>query len=403
MTFQTYTGIEYLQIDIANNFGYDKLTWDERIAWTQANEYRLEDLTFEADAPALYHASVQALRAAQNGSPSGYAVSLDATASGAQLLAILAGCEASMSLCNVVDTGHREDLYTNIYQFMLEEIGEEAKITRSDVKSAVMTSLYGSTAQPVKIFGKGKLLDIFYKTMETRAPGCWSLNQGLINLWQPYTLSHDWILPDNFHVHVPVMERKDSNVHFLNEPIQVSVMENCGTKSGLSIGANLIHSIDGMIVREMAARCMYDRDHVINLIEMLLYYKDASAEPSTNRPQDKLVKILWDHYLASGFLSARILDALDAKNMTLVDRSVILRLLNTLPEAPFEVLSVHDCFRCLPNYGNDLRKTYNQILFELSGSNILAYLAGQIVGQPVTLPAKTFDHSKILEANYALS
>ena len=34
---QAITPYEYLLIDIANQFGHDKCTWDERIDWTRDN------------------------------------------------------------------------------------------------------------------------------------------------------------------------------------------------------------------------------------------------------------------------------------------------------------------------------------------------------------------------------
>ena len=36
-------------------------------------------------------------------------------------------------------------------------------------------------------------------------------------------------------------------------------------------------------------------------------------------------------------------------------------------------------FRCLPNYGNDLRIQYNTILSEIAGSNLLAYLVSGLL------------------------
>ena len=401
---QTFTGMQYLAMDIASNFGLDKLDWDARLAWTAEHEDHLEDLLPKAEAPALYYASVQAYRAAQQGKPTGYPISLDAASSGLQLLAVLIGCEASAKLCGVVSTGHREDAYTTLYQAMCEEIGDTARIERKDTKQAVMTSLYGSTAVPKQVFGEGELLAVFLKTMEAKAPGAWELNQALQALWQAGALSHDWVLPDNFHVHVPVMSAVEKTFQFRNAPHHIAVKENQGTKEGRSLAPNIIHSIDGMIVREVTARCDYDPGMKSNLIGMLekLAACYAKGGHATRTEGDKLVVTLWNHYKESGFLSARILPYLTLENFGHVDWWVIQDFVETLPEKPFKVMSIHDCFRVLPNYGNDIRRQYNQVLSEIAKSDLLSFIASQIVGYH--LPAnKLGDLSQqILEADYTL-
>lgn len=396
---QLFTGMQYLAMDIASNFGLDKLDWDQRLAWTAEHEDHLEDLLHQAETPALYFASVQAYRAAQQGKPTGYPISLDAASSGLQLLAALIGCEASAKLCGVVSTGHREDAYTTLYHAMCEEIGDTAKIERKDTKQAVMTSLYGSTAVPKQVFGEGELLSVFLKTMEERAPGAWELNQALMSLWQSGALSHDWVLPDNFHVHVPVITAVEKTFHFRNAPHQITVKENLGTKEGRSLGPNIVHSIDGMIVREIHARCDYNPDMLTKLIETMMSTMGGTRE---DREQDKLVTKLWGHYLASGFLSARILPLLDRHNLGFVDKDVIMKMIKTLPDLPFKVMSIHDCFRVLPNYGNDIRRQYNQVLSEIAASDLLSFIASQIVGYK--LPANKMGDlsAKILEADYTL-
>lgn len=80
--FQTFTGRQYLMIDVANNWGLDKEDWDVRLQWFQDNEPHLESLLNQADEPAPYFASVKAYRDVQKGLPIGYTVGLDATSSG---------------------------------------------------------------------------------------------------------------------------------------------------------------------------------------------------------------------------------------------------------------------------------------------------------------------------------
>lgn len=388
---QKFSGMDYLKIDIASNFGLDKETWDTRLAWFDQHEDRLLDLIKEAKEPALFYAGIQAWNAAQRGEASGYPISLDATASGLQLLAALTGDRSAGKLCNVVpdfsDEGviQRRDGYTLIYSHMLGAIGDTAKITREQAKDAVMTSLYGSTAVPREVFGEGRLLNVFYDTMGQLAPAAWELNQAFLDLWNPDALSNDWVLPDNFHVHVKVMDQETHVAHFLNEPFEIHTKVNAAKKNGRSLGANTIHSVDGMIVREMARRCNYDPQQVEAVLLALHLAEGVPFDPANDLQDTQMVRTLWKHYEESGYLSARIFDYLHSYNAMLVDADVVRELIASLPKKPFRVVSVHDCFRCLPNYGNDLREQYILQLTLIAKSNLLSFLLSQLVGRQVQI------------------
>ena len=146
MAFQQFTASQYLKIDIANNYGnddqgkaLDKLTWDERIAWFDTHEHELDSLLAKAEKPALFFAGVQAWKAYKAKEPSGYPISLDGCSSGLQILSCLLGERKAASLCNVVDTGKREDAYTLVYEWMLQRLGGQATLDREPVKKAIMT------------------------------------------------------------------------------------------------------------------------------------------------------------------------------------------------------------------------------------------------------------------------
>lgn len=404
---QTFTSAQYLAIDIANNFGLEKKDWSERLEWFNQNAHQLDEMLDQAATPALYYAGVQAWKDHLAGRPSGYPISLDGTASGLQILSALSCDRSAAMLCNVLDSGHRENAYTGIYNEMVKEMGEESTIKDDDVKQAIMTALYGSEAEPEKIFGTGPQLNVFYETMEKLAPAVWSLNKAFLEMWNPDALSYDWVMPDNFHVHIKVIRNIEEQVHFLNTPYKVVKKVNLPKKIGRSIGANLTHSVDGMVVREMARRCMYDSQMVSNCKEITLAHgKDVGQipdeEPSCKH--SKLVLQLWENYKQSGYLSARILEEINAFNVRYVDKAVVLELIESLPKKPFQLLSVHDCWRCLPKYGNDLRYQYNLQLSLIAKSNLLGNLVGQILGYACESPKEDPSMAEeILQTDYALS
>jgi len=132
---QQLTGIEYLKVDIANAFGHDKLLWDERIAWTDAQNMKF-DLD-QADEKFMAAKAIQAYEDALNEIPTGHVMYLDATASGLQIMACLMGCITTAKNVNLVFTGKREDGYTNATTAMNQYVSVE--ILREIMKPPTMT------------------------------------------------------------------------------------------------------------------------------------------------------------------------------------------------------------------------------------------------------------------------
>lgn len=250
MAFTEFTAHEYAQIDVASAFGHDKLDWSDRISWTQDNHGRLESLVSKAEEPALFHASVQALRAGEKGQATGYPISLDAAASGLQVLACLVECETSAKLCGVVPTGHREDAYTTLYQNMNERSerrGRQAnggrKIVRSQLKDAMVSSLFGSKDVPERVFNHDpETLELFYQTMEEDAPGAWALRNALLALWVPYTAAYGFVMPDNFHVLKRIEDTEQVQFNFNDRSFEMTRKVYRGTRSDRSICANVTHA-----------------------------------------------------------------------------------------------------------------------------------------------------------------
>ena len=411
MTFQTFTGAQYLKIDIANNFGkdgqgraLDKLTWNERIEWFDTHEHELDGLVAKAEKPALFFAGVQAWKAYKAKEPSGYPISLDGCSSGLQILACLLGDRKAASLCNVVDTGKREDAYTLVYEWMLQRLGGQIHLDREPVKKAIMTSLYGSKKVPEEVFGEGSpLLELFFEAMGTLAPGVWQLNTAFLGMWNPQALSYHWTMPDNFHVHTKVMSTVTEEVKYEDSLYDIVHKENLPQKEGRSLGANITHSVDSYIVRELTRRCDYDKEQIMRVKVSLCAAEGGT--PDMEDPDTQMVSTLWNHYLKTGLLSARIFDHLNEDSVSVItDRAVVWKLIYSLPKKPFKVMSIHDCFRVLPSYGNDVRKQYNLLLTELAKGKLLDHIISMVLGRPVALGKIDDDLWKdVVETNYALS
>ena len=393
--FIELTGLQYLMADIAckHDKAFEKESWAARLHHFSKIDFKNKKTFKEASNPVGMRAAYVALESAAQKKPSGYMISLDASSSGLQLLSLLVSCPTSWKLC-----GGDEDIldaYTHIYVSMHTNMA----LDRKDVKQCIMTALYGSTAMPKAIFGEN--VDLFYETMEVMAPGAWDLNLSIQDLWDEIEgTTYDWVLPDNFYACIETNDKEIIPFKFLDEDYQVVQKVNARPKFHKGLGPNLIHSIDGMIVREMYRRCQYDPSTLARITDLII--KGANG---TNGKSAEIVQTLWKHYEDSGFLSVRILDYLHHDTIGLVNQTVIAELIQTLPARSFELVCVHDCFRCHPNYGNDLRRQYNHILADLNDSNLLAYIATQVAKQEITVTGmkRAISRNVILNGNYTLS
>lgn len=156
------------------------------------------------------------------------------------------------------------------------------------------------------------------------------------------------------------------------------------------------------MMREICAMAMYNPKQ-INKIKNLLNQKVITKEPADKHNLD-MVKILVQRYKDSGFLSARILNYIDSCSFVLVPREPLEELIDNLPQKPFEVVGIHDCYRVLPNYGNDIRRLYVFQLYKLARSNMLEFILTQLLGTKITINKGDKDMYKdVLFSEYALS
>lgn len=256
---QTFTGLEYMYISIANYFGYDKWTWNERLHWGKVHAPKIlanPEYYEEADEPILMYKSAKEVAKVLRGEPTAMLMGLDATASGIQLFAALTGCHDTARNVNLINTGKREDVYSKLAQTMSTIAGKV--ITRNEFKHPLMTTMYGSKAMPKALFGEDTPeLQAYYETLTKELTGAMEAMADIQSCWQGDALAHSWVLPDGHTAHVPVMVAVDKKIEVdeLNHATFTHrAYINSSQESGISLSANIIHSLDGYVVREMVRR-----------------------------------------------------------------------------------------------------------------------------------------------------
>lgn len=428
MAMTQFSGWQYLLIDLANAFGHDKEVFEKRIAWAEENLDVLEALIDESDkdgSKPLFVKAVSSIRKTQAGIPSGHLVGFDATCSGIQVMSAITGCITGANNVGLVDPFVRADAYTLCTKIMNEILaaqGLSVTVTRTQAKAALMTAFYGSTREPKKLFGDDSPeLDAFYKAAAIIAPGAWKLLHDLLESWQDGALEHAWQLPDGFNARVKVMKKME------DVPIEIDELDHAGflytyyvnegkvkgkedgTKSN---AANVVHSIDAYVLRSIHRRCNYDRE-LVELVHDLMHgelsRREAAGgllEPVRGGSTLAYYMALYERYKMADTV---ILPHINDKTVQCLDDAHIVGLLRItnmmLEHKPFPVITIHDEFKCHPNYMNWLRKHYAEIFAQLSEADLLTGIFQDIYGvMGLSFDKESVGHlgDMIRQSNYSL-
>lgn len=412
-----FTAIEYLAIDIANQYGksenpstnfndLNKHTFEERIQWVREHQDILESLTEEAEEPHLYFKAVNAFRKALKGLPIGHTVALDAICSGLQIMSVLTGCHSGCVITGLINPNLRPDAYTVI----CESIG--MNVERKHAKEAVMQTYYGSQTIAKELFGENTpAYYAFYAAMQAKGPGAWNMLQGLLNLWNPTTLAHTWILPDGYKAYVPVMLKKEVRKYIAELDYTMSIMyeENSPSEFGLSLPANVTHSVDAYVLRSLVRRCNYNPQQVkeaLDLIEIELLERGLGKERIDTGIDYELERYT-DLWVKTKMIDIVIINHITVNNVSQVNETLLRRLSKTLTQVlthePFEVIPIHDSFACHPNHCNQLRFWYKEILAELADSTLLESILNQLSPQKIKVQKLNLNLAELIrESNYGI-
>ena len=395
--FKKYLPIDYICIDLANcvgtqgSFRGDKELFEDRIKWVKDNFNYLEDFIEAAENKPQYIKALHALRETMLGNPTGHLIGLDASCSGIQLMSVMTGCIKGADATGLVSQ-KRADAYTDVTTEMnsiLKLKGlSSIEVKRDDIKRCVMTAGYGSTLVPKEVFGEGDLLTTFYQAASAVAKGAFELMPALLDSWQKDALSHNWVMPDNFHVNIKVMQTKETRIEvdeLDHATFTTYVKINKGSEKGLANVANLTHSVDSYVLRSLIRRASFDVCKVNEAVKLISNAIQHSRD--TVSTCDEALENMLNIYEYSAMLDVSIIDYINADNIGHVPLALLVKLNATLGKmlelGSSPVLTVHDAYFSHANHCNAVRYWYKEILAELAESTILDFLVSQIVGEEV--------------------
>lgn len=147
----TKEGIYWLKISIANHYGLDKETWNNRIKWFDSNIDKMllvkESFIAKAEEPNMFRKALEAyIEGVVNDKPIGYIAQFDATSSGVQIASALMKDREGLKYSNLVGSKTRYDFYTMVAKKIIELVpkselfkGKNLKEIRKIIKKPVMT------------------------------------------------------------------------------------------------------------------------------------------------------------------------------------------------------------------------------------------------------------------------
>ena len=264
----TDRGWYWLKVDIANAFGLDKLTWDERVAYVDEHiTDMLADIdawSDKADDKLLAKSALLAYKESLATGKSNHIVRLDATTSGPQLMSVMTRDIEGMQRFNVIGSSTRRDFYTEVTTAIYDQTRDsklwgsnpDFKKIRKDIKRSIMTYYYNSEANPKAYFGEdSKELKVFYDVMATAAKGAVELKGYINSLWSDTKLYNAWYLPDGHYAYCPVMVQDKKRVEIKEMKGGTATMtvvcdvNKPSHEPHRSLMPSTIHSIDALMMR----------------------------------------------------------------------------------------------------------------------------------------------------------
>lgn len=343
--------IHWLNMDVARSYGLDKATWQERLQWSLEHP-QLEN---GAKEPFEYRSAWEALQRALRGEMIDHLISLDATASGIQCLALMAQDSESARKVNL---GTQQ--VNNVYRDVQRELGHDYE----RVKQATMTHFYESVATPLQLFGED--YPKFLEAMERAMPGPTAIRDAIASCMDSRA-QYRWTMMDGYEVIMDVTAPVECSMD-IGEGHMISWMEHrqaaVATK-GLT--ANVTHSLDALVLREVLRRthCPYQ-----------WYTTEQPFEELREKDILLLQSIL--RWQRTQFLSFEFMDHCDGMNQHLVPRELREAVEARTSADCMYIQPIHDCYRVRATDAGKLFQIVKEVMADLAYAKTAEWILPQL-------------------------
>lgn len=337
---------EWLLSDVARSYGKDKDSWADRLAWAK------DHIFFEMGAkePFLYQSALIASKA----ETTDHLISLDATASGIQCLALMSQDSESALAVNLGTTEVR-----NPYQRVKDHMGN---YPYEKVKKALMTSFYESVATPRDLFGHD--YEKFVDAAQHMLPGPWAIKEAIASCMD-YRDFYTWTMMDGFVVNMEVTTPIECKMD-IGGMDMVWTEHRRAKVATKGLTANVTHSLDGLVMRETIRRAN-TRDIIWN---------DNTFSELRERDIALLQAVL--RWKVSGFLSFQFLEHMDEQNGSLVPQELRDEVMTRAQQYSMYIQPIHDCYRVRATDASQLFCIHREVMADLAYAKTAQWLLPQL-------------------------
>lgn len=345
--------LPWLHMDVARSYGLDKATWGERLGWSLENP----ELQQGAKDVFSYKSAWEALQKAQRGELVDHLVSLDATASGIQCLALMAQDAESAMKVNLGSSS-----VNNIYRNVQAELGGDYE----RVKQATMTHFYESVMTPLQLFGDD--YPKFLAAMEKAMPGPTAIRDAIASCMD-HREQYRWVMMDGYEVVMDVTAPIECTMDLGAGHLISWTEHRKAAVATKGLTANVTHSLDALVLREVLRRthCPYQ------------WYPDSQLEPFTQL-RDKDIRLMQSilRWQRTKFLSFEFMDHCDGMNQHLVPQELRDEVEKRETADCMYVQPIHDCYRVRATDATQLFRIVKEVMADLAYAKTAEWILPQL-------------------------